>query len=528
MAAAFTNVQNDAFFTNGPQMNLTGTERARLAQEGLAVVDDLLDFKEDQIDQALKNMRTAIPGLAAVAEVRDATTNAIITAAVPAVPAILPVLIPARTALRLKVASLAYHYYLSIERVPTSANMNYTNVLRGFHTEYEALVTLSKETKPDVPILHKNQSPLKWIESFKDFLYRSYGVRSCPLSYVVRENDAVLPEAEDPLVAGEAFGVSGSVVDELISRLTHNDPLFKSDNAMVYSYLEEATRGGVYAPTIKPYARNKDGRSAWMTMVSSHAGQDKWDQLHKDKQKFLMNTKWNGRNYSLEKFTGLHRSSYVQLQEAANHINFQLPTEHTRVGYLIDNIDNSDPDLRAAIASVRINTNGMRSDFEQTVAFLLPVDPYSKSRARNREKNPRISDVRLKNQQQSKTGVDFRWHTPSEYRKLNKEQRAELYEWQQTKEGKEAIGKQKKAGADKKQSDKKKLQSKVSALEAKVVELEKEPSLEELQACISAAAAMVNNKDNKPDENNKDKAPSFDVAAAMAVKRILKRKRGDD
>ena len=526
MAAAFNNAQNDAFFTNGPQMNLTATERARLAQEGLTIVDDLLDFKEDQIDQAIKNMRTAIPSVPGVAEVRDQNNN-IVTAAVPTIPPVLPVLLSARTALRLKVASIAYHYYLSIGRVPTPVNMNYSTVLRSFYVEYEALVKLSEEPQPDVPILQKNSSPLKWIESFKDFLYRSYGVRTCPLSYVIRESVDVPLEADDPLNAGEAFGQSGSVVDKLIARLTHNDPLYKSDNAKVYSLLEEATRGGVYAPTIKPYARRKDGRAAWLAMVTSHAGQDKWEQLQKDKNKFLMNTKWNGRNYSLEKFTGLHRSSYVQLQEASDHVNFQLPTEHTRVGYLIDNIENNDPDLRAAIASVRINTNGMRDDFEAAVAFLLPVDPYSRSRSKNRVKNPSISDARLKSQTQSKTGVDFRWHTPAEYRKLSKEQRAELYDWQQTKEGKDAIQKQKKSSADKRQNGKKKLQARVDSLEAQLKIATSEPSIEEIQACIAGVANKPNDDTSKSsNDKQSDKQPSFDVAAAMAVKRILKRKRG--
>ena len=100
-----------------------------------------------------------------------------------------------------------------------------------------------------------------------------------------------------------------------------------------------------------------------------------------------MNTKWNGHKFSLEKFTGIRRSSYISLQEAAAHINFRLPTEHTRVGYLIDNIINADPDLRAAIASVCIDTNGMCSNFETAVAFLLPADPYSKHQNRNKDKN---------------------------------------------------------------------------------------------------------------------------------------------
>ena len=391
----FSGAQNDAFFTNGPQMGLNADTRARLANEGLTVVEDLADFKEEQLLQAYKNMHTSIPGVAAIAEVCDATTNAIITAAVPAVPSILPVLVSARCALRLKVASLAYHFYVDVGRTPTPASMNYTNVLRSFYDEYEAIQKMSEETKPDVPILHKNTTPLRWIESFRDCLYRTFGIRGTPLLYVVRDSAQVEPEVDDPLVVNRAYGRSGSVLDELIIRLNHTDSLFRKDNAMVYSMLEEATRGGVYASTVKPYNRTKDGRAAWNAMVSSHAGTDKWEQLQKDKMKFIMNTKWTGKTYSLEKFCGLHRSAYVQMQEAALHVAFQLPNEHSRVGYLIDNISNSDPDLRAAIASIRIDTAGMRNNFEDAVACILPVDPYVKSKPNASKPNPSISSATL-------------------------------------------------------------------------------------------------------------------------------------
>jgi hypothetical protein len=428
MVVTFTANQTEAFFNNGPQMALPAPVRARLALEGLTVISDFSDFKEDQLIAAFKNMRTAVPGVPEVPAV-IAAPGVQAALAIPAIPALLPTLVSAKCALRLKIASVAFHYYESIGRNVTSANMNYSNVLKDFYTEYESVIALSDETKPSVPLLHKNNTPLKWIESFKDCLYRTYGLRKTPLLYVIRDTVLPLEEASDPLQPSKAYGISGTVIDELIYRLSHDDPLFKSDNAMVYSMLEEATRGTVYASTVKPYSRRKDGRTAWMSMLSSHAGSDKWEQLQKEKSKFLMNTKWNGRNYSLEKFTGMHRSSFVQLQEAALHVNFQLPTEHTRVGYLVDNINNVDPDLRAAIASVRIDTNGMRSNFEDTVAFLLPVDPYSKHK-RNQDKHANISDTNaLRNKSQSKTGVDLRWHKPSEYKQLNKEQRAELYEW---------------------------------------------------------------------------------------------------
>ena len=377
MALPFNNIQHDAFFTNGPQMGLTAGQRNRLAQEGLTIVADFEDFKEPQIEAAIKNLRIAIPGIPAQL---DAAGN-VLVAAVPPIP---PCLVSARCALRLKVASVAFHYYCDISCTQTPQNMNYTLVLRDFYTEWEAITKLSEEDRPTVPKLGKNQTPLRWIESFKDCLYRTFGVRKCPISYVIRDTVAVTPEADDPLGPGQAFGVSGSVLEELISRLNHTDPLFRSDNSLVYSLLDEATRNTIYAPTIKPFARAKNGRDAWLAIVSSHAGNDKWDQLRKDKTNFMMNTKWNGKTYGLEKFTGLHRSAYVFLEEASSHVNFQLPTQHLRVGFLLDNITNQDADLRAALASIRVNTDNMRDDFERAVAFLLPVCPYAKHKANQR------------------------------------------------------------------------------------------------------------------------------------------------
>lgn len=507
-------------------MALSAVVCARLLLDGLTTVSDFSDFKEDQFYFAFKNMRTFIPGVQAVQEQRDqADNNSILVHAVAAIPPVAPTLVSAKCGLRLKIASVASHYYIFICRDVKASNMNYTNVLKDFHTEYESVIALSDETKSSAPALSKNNSQLKWIDSFRDCLFRTYGLRKTPLLYVIRDDVAPPDELEDPLVNGKAcYGSYGSIIDELIARLTHADPLYKSDNASVYSMMEEATRGTIYASTVKPYSRKKDGRSAWKSMVSSHAGTDKWEQLQKDRSKFMMNTKWNVHNFSLEKFTGIHRSSYISLQEAAAHINFQLPTENTRVGYLIDNIINADPNLRAAISSVRIDTNGMRSNFETAVAFLLPVDPYSKHQNRNKDKNVNVSDANdLQNKSTSKIGVDFRWHKPDEYKTLTKGQKSELYEWQRSKEGKAATHQQRAStGFKSKPSAKKKLQSKVAALEAALKEQNSEPTLEELTACISAAQST---KGTPKTAAVATEEVNSHVAAVLALKGILKRKR---
>lgn len=151
--------------------------------------------------------------------------------------------------------------------------MNYNRVLKVFNIEWECIETLVGEDKPSVPLLHKNTSPLCWQESFKDCLYRTFGVRKTPLSYVIREEVVPESEAVDPLATvrlpggneiRRPYGSSGSVLDELITRLTHDSPLYQTDSALVYSMLEIATRGTIYASTVKPYSRHKNGRAAWL------------------------------------------------------------------------------------------------------------------------------------------------------------------------------------------------------------------------------------------------------------------------
>ena len=157
--ATFTNQQTTNFFENGPQMGLSQVQRAWLAAEGLVDIDDFADFKPDQIAHAIKNLRTAVPGVPGMAAILGAN-GAVAVPAVQPIPGIPACIIPARCSLRLKVASIAYHYYMDTARVPTPQHMNYTNVLRGFYTEWEAIVQQSEGDKPSVPVLSRHQTPV--------------------------------------------------------------------------------------------------------------------------------------------------------------------------------------------------------------------------------------------------------------------------------------------------------------------------------------------------------------------------------
>ena len=96
-----------------------------------------------------------------------------------------------------------------------------------------------------------------------------------PLAYVVR--DDVVPGNLLPALAADSphSELYGSIEAEMVARVSHADPLYRDDNAKVYYYLEEATSGTLYAESIKPYHRGKNGRDSWLSLVRQYAGKDK-------------------------------------------------------------------------------------------------------------------------------------------------------------------------------------------------------------------------------------------------------------
>ena len=206
--------------------------------------------------------------------------------------------------------------------------MHYTNVLRNFQIEWKAILDLvDKDPKFKLPILTKNNTPIRWCESFKHYLHNTFGVRKVPLSYIIRTEVTVEAEADNPLQPNCAYGASGSIIQDLINCSSHTHPLYQTDNSTVYSFIEQASRNSQYLTTIKPFERRKDGRGAYFALINAHVTDDKWDRIQKDNMKWIMSLKWNGKKIALEQFCSLHWAKYEQLVELATHLPFQVSDE---------------------------------------------------------------------------------------------------------------------------------------------------------------------------------------------------------
>ena len=179
----------------------------------------------------------------------------------------------------------------------------------------------------------------------------------------------------------------------------------------------------------------------------SNAGKDKWEAEIMKQEQLLHTRIWKGHsNFSLEHFISQHRNAYVSMSACAEHVQYQLPNEHSRVGFLIDAIQCADAGLQAAMASVKTESgpNGLRNNFAKSISHLLPYDPVAKKRATGIKQGsalislteahdgPNIT-IAANDSKPSigKTGVHLRYHKHHEYKKLTHEQRHELSEWQQ-------------------------------------------------------------------------------------------------
>ena len=428
----FTAAQTTSFFEDADQMALEQNTHIELSNQGIDNVDDLKEFDKESLKMvadSLSNPGGRVPN-------PDPAAPAGSTIPRP------PFVFGAKSRLRLIAACDTVRCYDTVGRDLTPGNMRHDPIIKNFAQQCKALQE-RKDEEIEVPKITKGLKVMKWAESFEDWLSQQVGVRCVPLKCVTREVE-VAPIPPPQLITNMPHSAEhGSVEMELVMRATHTSPLFRTDNAKVCYALEVATRGTQYAASLKPYQRTKNGREAMKAFISQFAGEDKWDAELKRMQEVVHTRVWKGNgSFTLEKHIAQHRNAYVSMTQCAEHVSFQLPNERTRVTYLVDSIQNSDPGLQAALAQVRADkaANGLSNVFEKAATHLQPYDPVAKKRnSSNKRGLADISDAKgdeakvgaasASNKKAiGKTGVEFRFYQPSEHKKLTAEQKKELHE----------------------------------------------------------------------------------------------------
>ena len=502
-----TAAQTTAFLENPDQLGIPHETMVQIQREGIQAVADLADFERQELQQLAGNLRKPGGGIP------DPNPNATPGATIP-MPAFA---YGAKSQKRLTVACDLVRFYESVGRDLTAANIQWNQVMSNFKIQWKALKDRKDEDDPDVPKITKALPIIKWTEAFQDFLHRVIGARIIPLAYVVRI-DPQVPGPAATLAPNQPHSSEhGSVEGELIARASHTHAPIRDDNSVVYYHLEEATRGTSYAASIKPFQKVKDGRRAWKALTSQYAAKDKWEAEIKCQEQLLHTRIWKGQsNFSLENFISQHRNAYVSMQASAEHVQYQLPNGHSRVGFLLEAIQCSDPGLQAAMASIKTDNGpeGMRNNFEATAAHLLPYDPVAKKRSSGQKKgSAQILSVldptptTTKKPSIGKTGVHLRYYKTGEYRNLTNEQKEELKEWRANnpitfKAGSKKAKKE--APKKSKSSMKKQVASLVEAALNKSVKFDDQVNDEEKYIMSMVQAAVTKTLNQKNDQQSKE------------------------
>ena len=100
-----------------------------------------------------------------------------------------------------------------------------------------------------------------WKESFTTYLHSKHGQAGIPLTYIIHEYDAPLPNVPYP-----------TIHNEMVDCAILQGPEYNINNGIVFDLLQSLTLQGPAWAWISAYEQVRDGRSAWKALISFYEG----------------------------------------------------------------------------------------------------------------------------------------------------------------------------------------------------------------------------------------------------------------
>ena len=442
--------------------------REAIQSEGLNVITDFAEFDKEDIETLCASVRK--PG--------GSIANP--NAGIAGQPAVIPNpghAIPAICEKRLILAAFTAKIYRSIGRV---INQNSMNRERLKQFEAHRLLIEEHDDPEKLPVVSKTMGIVKAMDMVPSHLRERLGITKVALSYIIRP-EAVpgpIPEQEDSAAKPNSATAEGyeTIMDELIEFTPHVGLSYAEDNARVFQIVQDMVAGTSFEASIKSHQRSRNGRDAYLSLCMHNMGSSKWDKIIEDAESYVMKREWNGRNqrFTLRAHIAKHREAHNDMMRATQHVEFELPNEHTRVGRLIKSITTKEPAIVSAITHIQ-GSPTQRDNFELAAEFLLLTAPNVSNTS-----NHRINSVKTKGKGKGNhkvgpnTGVELRYYTKAEYRKLNKNERKELAQLR-----KAAKDDSQERGADATNATVSALKQQVSELEERLIAVTKTNELKE-------------------------------------------------
>ena len=137
--------------------------------------------------------------------------------------------------------------------------------------------------------------------------------------------------------------------------------------------LKNRLKSTQYIQSVHPFARDHDGRGAWLALHIQHLGPPIWDGAITAANKVLNTAVWNGKisRYPLQKHFNNLRAAYTELVRASKveGVEVTLPKDRLRVTLALQSIQCTNVAIISGKTNV-INLVEQRNNFESFATFM--------------------------------------------------------------------------------------------------------------------------------------------------------------
>jgi hypothetical protein len=339
------------------------------ADQGLDTLDEIKLLTDVEVSDLCKALRR--PGGQII------NPNAV--GANPAMIANPGVQVSLRAETNLKLACYYLRFRDRISRAVASVDVTLPNIralraLRDSEKEYK-----QPTDAPDVD----EKYMITTIDNIESYLGKYVGDTKVPLSYVIRDDPEVIPEADDP---PENYETRQS---EMVARAPHTDaagnpdPVFVQDNHTVWDIIADICKTSAAWRWIRAFERTKDGRGAYQELIRHYLGASAADNMNDEAKRILTSTFYTkeGRRFTYEKYVQRQKDAHVMLQRLEKQGYAELD-EREKVRYLIDGIKNDKLD---GVKTTIWANPALRRDFDGC------VDLFRTSLKHATQSNPNVN-----------------------------------------------------------------------------------------------------------------------------------------
>ena len=417
------------------------------------------------------------------------------------------IMVSQRAETNMQLASYTVRHYHRISRAVTVNTMNPTSIRRL--RELKIKEDKREGSPPSAPTIDPKNWP-KTIDAIQDYFSCILGETKAPLAYIIRDDAAVKPEADDIPANYD------TPENEMIARMPHQDnagadlPTYIHDRSKVWQTMAEICRDDKCWTYVKPFQRSRDGRGAFQALHTHYLGANHVNNMASIAEAKLAQAKYFGekRRYNFESYitslteqfqilNTLKRYGYAGIDEASKvrRLNAGIKTDKLNAPkaqimssrVLQDNFDDAVGLYQDFIAQARPTNDN--NEFNVSGFEGGGGGGNNQSRGRGGGRNNGRGGGRgrgrgggggrggNRNKDRKRKGgeVEDRHYSPTEYGELNVEQKTKLRELRIARD----------ASTDPKSTAT--IMAKIASLEARV-----------------SKVAIIDKADAAPDENEQD------------------------